>query len=183
MVATSLLLHHSTCNFYFGPSYCFRRFGPSIRFRSYSSIISRGFLLSVSGDRSMTNLVKRFARRDGGSNEGNEQFGAVEQESFINDTSGLRNGLVAGGGIEAIVNRLVSKGISLTCAMCSMKCPMSVILLVYIFLTVFQLMAEQMGRVCSIRFHHSSATWWCSLVGYHWIRFEFWSLRSTQTYT
>ncbi|CAE6075801.1 unnamed protein product [Arabidopsis arenosa] len=51
--------------------------------------------------------VKRFSRRDGGSsNDGNEQFGAVEQESFINNSSEIRKDLVAGGGIEAIVNRL-----------------------------------------------------------------------------
>ncbi|VVB05287.1 unnamed protein product [Arabis nemorensis] len=49
----------------------------------------------------MTNLVKRFS-----SNDGNEQIGAVKQESLINGSSELRKELVAGRGIEAIVNRL-----------------------------------------------------------------------------
>lgn len=53
--------------------------------------------------------VKRFSSRGGGSsNDGNEQFGAAEKESFINNSSEIRKDLVAGGGIEAIVNRLVS---------------------------------------------------------------------------
>ncbi|CAD5325449.1 unnamed protein product [Arabidopsis thaliana] len=51
--------------------------------------------------------VKRFSSRDGSrSNDGNEQFGALEQESFINNSSEIRKDLVTGGGIEAIVNRL-----------------------------------------------------------------------------
>lgn len=55
--------------------------------------------------------VKRFSSRDGGSsNDGNEQFGAAAKESFIKNSSEIRKDLVAGGGIEAIVNRLVSSG-------------------------------------------------------------------------
>lgn len=117
--SSSLLLHNPTCNFY-SSSYL-----TSSRLSSYSSIISPGFLLSVSGSGTMT--VKRFSTRAGGSsNDGNEQFGAIEKESFINNSSEIRKDLVAGGGIEAIVNRLVSNGISLLHAMCSMKCLFSI---------------------------------------------------------
>lgn len=52
----------------------------------------------------MTNLVKRFS-----SNDGNEQIGAVNQESLTIGPSELRKELVAGRGIESIVNSLVSK--------------------------------------------------------------------------
>lgn len=45
----------------------------------------------------MADLVKTNARRDG-----EEQFQALEQEAFINNSSSD-----AGGGIEAIANRLV----------------------------------------------------------------------------
>ncbi|CAA0385595.1 unnamed protein product [Arabidopsis thaliana] len=96
-----LLLHCPTCNFYFDSSSYLKR----SRLSSYSSIISRGSPLFVSSFGSMT--VKRFSSRDGSrSNDGNEQFGALEQESFINNSSEIRKDLVTGGGIEAIVNRL-----------------------------------------------------------------------------
>ncbi|CAH2064438.1 unnamed protein product [Thlaspi arvense] len=106
MAASSLLLRHFTCNLYFNPSHYSRRSEISIRFRSCTSIVPLGFPISVSAARSMTGLFKRFGSRDGGSNDGDEQFGAVEQESFINGSPELRKELVAGGGIEAIVNRL-----------------------------------------------------------------------------
>lgn len=50
----------------------------------------------------MADLVKTNARRDG-----EERFQALEQEAFINNSSS--NELVpdAGGGIQAVANRLV----------------------------------------------------------------------------
>lgn len=111
MAASSLLLHNPSCNFYVDPSYYSRTSEISTRFRRYSSIIiPRGFPLYLSGARSMTGLVKRFGCRDG-----NEQIGAVEQESFIKG-----NEMVAGGGgIEAILNHLVSNWIeNPSCTQC-----------------------------------------------------------------
>ena len=52
----------------------------------------------------MAVLVERFARRDG-----SEQSGSVEQEGSINGSPEVRHEMVAGRGVEAIVNSLVSK--------------------------------------------------------------------------
>ncbi|KAF2532279.1 hypothetical protein F2Q70_00032566 [Brassica cretica] len=49
----------------------------------------------------MAVLVERFARRDG-----SEQSGSVEQEASINGSPEVRHEMVAGRGVEAIVNSL-----------------------------------------------------------------------------
>lgn len=53
----------------------------------------------------MAVLVTRFARRDGRE----QQSVLVEQKASINGSPELRYELVAGHGVEAIVNRLVSE--------------------------------------------------------------------------
>lgn len=57
----------------------------------------------------MADLVKTHAWRDGDNNGGEERFQTLEQEAFINSSSELQNDMVAdaGGGIEAVANRLV----------------------------------------------------------------------------
>lgn len=95
MAASSslLLLHRHTCNFYSAAS------SVPARFRISSPLDRRRRRIwSASGStKSMADLVKTNARRDG-----EEQFQALEQEAFINNSSSD-----AGGGIEAIANRLV----------------------------------------------------------------------------
>ncbi|KAG7614432.1 Phosphatidic acid phosphatase type 2/haloperoxidase superfamily [Arabidopsis suecica] len=104
-----LLLHKPTYNFHFAAS-SVPTYINSARFRISSSIFPldrrrRRRIWSVSGFKSMADLVKTNARRDG-----EERFQALEQEAFINNkpSSELQNELVAdaGGGIEAIANSL-----------------------------------------------------------------------------
>ncbi|XP_006280960.2 lipid phosphate phosphatase epsilon 2, chloroplastic isoform X1 [Capsella rubella] len=93
MAASSLLLlHKPTCNFYFGAS------SVPAPFRIFP-LTRRRTIRSVPGSNSMADLVKTNARRDG-----EEPFRAIEQEAFINTSSELHND--AGGGIEAVANRL-----------------------------------------------------------------------------
>ena len=104
-----LLLHKPTYNFHFAAS-SVPTYINSARFRISSSIFPldrrrRRRIWSVSGFKSMADLVKTNARRDG-----EDRFQALEQEAFIsNSSSELQNELVsdAGDGIEAIANRLV----------------------------------------------------------------------------
>ncbi|AED98215.1 Phosphatidic acid phosphatase (PAP2) family protein [Arabidopsis thaliana] len=103
-----LLLHKPTYNFHFAAS-SVPTYINSARFRISSSIFPldrrrRRRIWSVSGFKSMADLVKTNARRDG-----EDRFQALEQEAFIsNSSSELQNELVsdAGDGIEAIANRL-----------------------------------------------------------------------------
>ena len=55
----------------------------------------------------MADLVKTHAWRDGGNIDGEERFQAFEQEAFMKNSPS--NDLVsdAGGGINAVANRLV----------------------------------------------------------------------------
>ncbi|XP_020890757.1 lipid phosphate phosphatase epsilon 2, chloroplastic isoform X3 [Arabidopsis lyrata subsp. lyrata] len=95
MAASSslLLLHRHTCNFYSAASSVPARF----RISSPLDRRRRRRIWSASGStKSMADLVNTNARRDG-----EEQFQALEQEAFINNSSSD-----AGGGIEAIANRL-----------------------------------------------------------------------------
>src|SRR5689334_11568158 len=94
MAASSslLLLYKPTCNFNF-------QFN-SARFRSSTSVftLNRRRIWSESGSKSMADLTKTNARRDG-----EERVQALEQEAFI-DNSSVAD---AGGGIGAVANRLV----------------------------------------------------------------------------
>ncbi|CAE6264057.1 unnamed protein product [Arabidopsis arenosa] len=107
MAASSslLLLHKHTCNFYFAASSVPAHIN-SARFRISSPLDRRRIIWSASGfTKSMADLVKTNARRDG-----EEQVQALEQEALIKNSS--LDELVAdadadaGGGIEAIANRL-----------------------------------------------------------------------------
>ncbi|XP_010484642.1 PREDICTED: lipid phosphate phosphatase epsilon 2, chloroplastic-like isoform X1 [Camelina sativa] len=95
-----LLLHKPTCNFYLAassvPSYI-----ASARFRIFPlNRRRRRRILSFSVSKSMADdLVKINARRDG-----EEPSQTLEQEAFINNSSELQDD--AGGGIEAVANRL-----------------------------------------------------------------------------
>lgn len=109
MAASSLFvhLHKPSCNFSFGPS-SVPAYINSARFRS-SRLISRRKIWSVFRPRNMADLVKTHALRDGNNSDGEERFQTLEQEAFISSPSELQNDLVAdaGGGIEAVANRLV----------------------------------------------------------------------------
>lgn len=101
--ASSLALFQKpTFNFYLSPSS-----GPA-RYRSWSSIFPlnrRRFRSSFSAPKTktMADLVKTtHAWRDGGNIDGEEGFQALEQEAFMNNPSND-----AGGGINAVANRLV----------------------------------------------------------------------------
>ncbi|KAG7535795.1 Phosphatidic acid phosphatase type 2/haloperoxidase superfamily [Arabidopsis thaliana x Arabidopsis arenosa] len=105
MAASSslLLLHKHTCNFYFAASSVPAHIN-SARFRISSPLDRRRRIWSASGStKSMADLVKTNARRDG-----EEQFQALEQEALIKNSSldELVADADAGGGIEAIANRL-----------------------------------------------------------------------------
>uniref|UniRef100_A0A1J3DG05 Lipid phosphate phosphatase epsilon 2, chloroplastic n=1 Tax=Noccaea caerulescens TaxID=107243 RepID=A0A1J3DG05_NOCCA len=111
MAASSLFvhLHKPSCNFSFGPS-SVPAYINSARFRSSRLIspLNRRKIWSVSRPKTMADLVKTHALRDGNSSDGEERFQTLEQEAFINSPSELQNDLVAdaGGGIEAVANRL-----------------------------------------------------------------------------
>ncbi|KAG7539519.1 Phosphatidic acid phosphatase type 2/haloperoxidase [Arabidopsis suecica] len=105
MAASSslLLLQKHTCNFYFAASSVPAHIN-SARFRISSPLDRRRRIWSASGStKSMADLVKTNARRDG-----EEQFQALEQEALIKNSSldELVADADAGGGIEAIANRL-----------------------------------------------------------------------------
>lgn len=107
----------------------------------------------------MAVLVERFARRDG-----SEHSGSVEQEaSEINGSPEIRYEMVPVSRIEAIVNSLVSKGISLMHATCSMKC---LVLSILISCCVYVSYWRQSKWVVSILFasivllrHDATALW------------------------
>ncbi|CAF1922239.1 BnaC02g48930D [Brassica napus] len=97
------LFHKPTCSFYLGP------FSAPARYRSWSSIfhLNRRRLFSFSAPpKTMADLVKTHAWRDGGNIDGEERFQAFEQEAFMKNSPS--NDLVsdAGGGINAVANRL-----------------------------------------------------------------------------
>ncbi|XP_010465481.1 PREDICTED: lipid phosphate phosphatase epsilon 2, chloroplastic-like isoform X2 [Camelina sativa] len=94
-----LLLHKPTCNFYFAAS-SVSSYIASARFRIFPLNRRRRIIWSLSRSNSMADdLVKVNARRDG-----EERSQALEQEAFINNSSEIQND--AGGGIEAVANRL-----------------------------------------------------------------------------
>ncbi|CAN7005314.1 unnamed protein product [Brassica oleracea var. botrytis] len=97
------LFHKPTCSFYLVPS------SAPARYRNWSSIFSlnRRRLCSFSAPpKTMADLVKTHAWRDGGNIDGEERFQAFEQEAFMKNSPS--NDLVsdAGGGINAVANRL-----------------------------------------------------------------------------
>ncbi|KAL0745761.1 hypothetical protein Bca101_101738 [Brassica carinata] len=98
------LFHKPTCSFYLVPS------SAPARYRNWSSIFSlnRRRLCSFSAPpKTMADLVKTHAWRDGGNIDGEERFQAFEQEAFMKNSPS--NDLVsdAGGGINAVANRLL----------------------------------------------------------------------------
>ncbi|CAH2043073.1 unnamed protein product [Thlaspi arvense] len=110
MAASSLVLLHKPISRFSTASSSFHAYNNSARYRSSSSIfpLCRRRFWPVSAPKTMTDSVKTHAWRDGDNNDGEERFQALEQEAFINSPSELQNDLVAGGGIEAVANRLIS---------------------------------------------------------------------------
>ncbi|KAF2600929.1 hypothetical protein F2Q68_00012593 [Brassica cretica] len=99
------LFHKPTCSFYLVPS------SAPARYRNWSSIfpLNRRRLCSFSFSappKTMADLVKTHAWRNGGNIDGEERFQAFEQEAFMKNSPS--NDLVsdAGGGINAVANRL-----------------------------------------------------------------------------